>query len=83
MDSIQGDISGWMNVSDPLDNTLSFNASGLVEMMSTKAGSIWGGYLMPWDKWVFAVEVGQRYLVENTTLGIPAMFQSEGQKRAS
>ena len=76
--SIQGDIDGWMNVSDPLDDTLTYNASGLVDMMSTKAGSIWGGYLMPWDKWVFAVEVGQRYLMENTTLGIPAMFQSEG-----
>ena len=77
-DSIQGDISGWMNVSDPLDDTLTYNESGLVDMMSTKAGSIWGGYLMPWEKWVFAVEVGQRYLMENTTLGIPAMFQSEG-----
>jgi len=47
-------------------------------MMNTKAGSIWGGYLMPLDKFVFAVNVGQKYLMENTTLGIPAMFQSEG-----
>ena len=78
---IQGDIDGWMNVSDPLDDTLTYNASGLVEMMATKAGSIWGGYLMPWDKWVFAATVGQRYLMENTTLGIPAMFQSEGERQ--
>ncbi|KZV72163.1 glycoside hydrolase family 3 protein [Peniophora sp. CONT] len=75
---IQGDINGWMNVSDPLDNTLVFNQTGLEAMMDWKAGAIWGGYLMPWEKWVFAQETGQRYLVENTTLGIPAIFQTEG-----
>lgn len=46
--------------------------------MATKSGAIWAGYLMPWDKLVYAINVGQKYLVENTTLGIPAMFQSEG-----
>ena len=71
-------MDGWMDLSDPLDDTLTYNASGLVDMMTTKGGSIWGGYLMPWDKFVFAVGVGQRYLVGSTTLGIPAMFQSEG-----
>ncbi|KAJ3857876.1 glycoside hydrolase family 3 protein [Lentinula lateritia] len=75
---IQGDIDGWMNTTDPLDNTLVFNQSGLEDMMSTKAGSIWGGYAMPYEKFVFALNVGQKYLMENTTLGIPAMFQSEG-----
>ncbi|KAI0059329.1 glycoside hydrolase family 3 protein [Artomyces pyxidatus] len=75
---IQGDIDGWMNMTDPLDDTKTFNQSGLVDMMSTKAGAIWGGYLTPWDKFVYAVNVGQRYLMENTTLGIPAIFQSEG-----
>ncbi|KAJ3760101.1 glycoside hydrolase [Lentinula raphanica] len=63
---------------NPLDNTLVFNQSGLEDMMSTKAGSIWGGYAMPYEKFVFALNVGQKYLMENTTLGIPAMFQSEG-----
>lgn len=29
-DSIQGDMNGWMNFNDPLDNTHTFNASGLV-----------------------------------------------------
>ncbi|KAI0915479.1 hypothetical protein AcV5_003688 [Taiwanofungus camphoratus] len=67
-----------MNVSDPLDDTKTYNASGLVEMMAQKAGAIWGGYLMPWDKWVYGITVGQRYLMENTTLGIPAIVQSEG-----
>lgn len=28
--SIQGDIDGWMNTDNPLDNTLVFNESGLV-----------------------------------------------------
>ena len=55
-----------------------WTASIKVEELTYKAGAIWGGYLMPWDKWVFAAEVGQRYLMENTTLGIPAIFQSEG-----
>ncbi|KAJ6603031.1 glycoside hydrolase superfamily [Mycena sp. CBHHK59/15] len=75
---IQGDMNGWMNLNDPLDDTKTFNQTGLEEMMRLKGGSIWGGYLVPWDKFVFAVNVGQKYLMENTTLGIPAMFQSEG-----
>ncbi|TFK70501.1 glycoside hydrolase [Pluteus cervinus] len=76
---LQGDMNGWMtNLNDPSDNTKSFNRTGLVEMMRLKGGSIWGGYLMPWDRFVYGVEVGQRYLMENTTLGIPALIQSEG-----
>ncbi|KAK0451186.1 glycoside hydrolase family 3 protein [Desarmillaria tabescens] len=75
---IQGDINGWMNTTDPLDNTLTFNQTGLEEMIRLKGGSIWAGYAMPWEKFVFAIETGQRYLMENTTLGIPALFQSEG-----
>ncbi|KAK0200569.1 glycoside hydrolase superfamily [Desarmillaria ectypa] len=75
---IQGDISGWMNTKDPLDNTLTFNQTGLEEMVRLKGGSIWAGYAMPWEKFAFAIETGQRYLMENTTLGIPALFQSEG-----
>lgn len=99
-------------MTDPLDNTLVFNQTGLVcrtlrfhfcvthiasqeDMMSTKSGAIWcvfyptafpifltfhdrGGYLTPYTKFVYAVTVGQKYLMENTTLGIPAMVQSEG-----
>lgn len=75
---IQGDINGWMNTTDPLDDTLTFNQTGLEEMVRLKGGSIWAGYAMPWEKFAFAIETGQRYLVENTTLGIPALFQSEG-----
>ncbi len=93
--SIQGDLDGWMNLDDPLDDTLTYNQTGLVrttryisppvahfllqeQMMAQKSGSIWGGYLTPYDKFVYGVTIGQKYLMENTTLGIPAMFQSEG-----
>lgn len=93
--SIQGDLDGWMNLNDPLDDTLTYNQTGLVGttkyisspiayflsqelMMAQKSGSIWGGYLTPYDKFVYGVTIGQKYLMENTTLGIPAMFQSEG-----
>ncbi|KAH7904285.1 family 3 glycoside hydrolase [Hygrophoropsis aurantiaca] len=75
---IQGDIDGWMNMTNPLDNTLTYNETGLVEMMEYKSGAIWAGYLAPWDKIVYAITVGQQYLMENTTLGIPAIIQSEG-----
>ncbi|QRW14954.1 glycoside hydrolase family 3 protein [Ceratobasidium sp. AG-Ba] len=75
---IQGDINGWMNMTDSADNTLTYNATGLVQMMKYKAGSIWAGYSATYDKLAYAINVGQKYLMENTTLGIPAMFQSEG-----
>ncbi|KAG5351352.1 hypothetical protein C0989_006867 [Termitomyces sp. Mn162] len=48
------------------------------EMIRLKGGSIWAGYLTPYEKLVYAINVGQHYLMENTTLGIPALFQSEG-----
>ncbi|KAJ7983164.1 glycoside hydrolase superfamily [Mycena polygramma] len=75
---IQGDLDGWMNLTDPLDDTKTFNQTGLEEMVRLKGGSIWAGYLTPWDKLVFGITVGQKYMMENTTLGIPALIQSEG-----
>lgn len=42
--------------------------------MRLKGGSIWAGY----ENLAYAVNIGQRYLMENTTLGIPALIQSEG-----
>ena len=48
--------------------------------MRLKGGNLWAGYLTPYEKFVYAVEVGQRYLMENTTLGIPALIQSEGKR---
>ena len=47
-------------------------------MLDAKGGMIWAGYQTPYDKFVYGVEIGQRYLMENTTLGIPALVQSEG-----
>ncbi|KIJ59755.1 glycoside hydrolase family 3 protein [Hydnomerulius pinastri MD-312] len=75
---IQGDIDGWMNMTDPLDNTLTYNQTGLEQMIESKSGAIWAGYLAPWDKIVYAITIGQKYMMENTTLGIPAIIQSEG-----
>ncbi|KAJ7620968.1 glycoside hydrolase superfamily [Roridomyces roridus] len=75
---IQGDLKFWMDLDDPLDDTKTFNQTGLEETVQTKGGSIWAGYLAPWDKLVYGITVGQKYMMENTTLGIPAMFQSEG-----
>ena len=47
-------------------------------MMEYKAGVIWAGYLAPWNKIAYAIYTSQKYLMENTTLDIPAIFQSEG-----
>jgi len=47
--------------------------------MEYKAGAIWAGYQAPWDKIAYAITIGQQYLMENTTLGIPAIMQSEGE----
>lgn len=33
---IQGDISGWMNMTDPLDDTHTFNATGLALTFAQK-----------------------------------------------
>lgn len=46
--------------------------------MRLKGGSIWAGYSTPYDKLVYGVQVAQEYLRYNTTLGIPALIQSEG-----
>lgn len=65
-------------MSDPLDDTKVYNQTGLEETMRLMSGAIWGGYLAKWDKLVYGITVGQKYLMENTTLGIPALFQTEG-----
>ncbi|KAH7099310.1 glycoside hydrolase superfamily [Auriculariales sp. MPI-PUGE-AT-0066] len=78
---IQGDIggtNGWMNFTDPYDNTLTHNETALAATLKTRAGSVWAGYLAPYEKFVYGVTVGQKYLMEQTRLGIPALVQSEG-----
>ncbi|KAL2010358.1 hypothetical protein VTN00DRAFT_6165 [Thermoascus crustaceus] len=70
---IQGDIANWMNTTSG-----AFNYSGLVENMETKAGMFYVGYPVPWDWIATNVKRAQDYLLENTTLGIPALVQTEG-----
>ncbi|KAF8860602.1 glycoside hydrolase [Acephala macrosclerotiorum] len=70
---VQGDISNWINVTDN-----SFNASGLVWNMETRGGQFYVGYPVP-QQWIAeGVKTAQDYLLHNTTLGIPALVQSEG-----
>jgi beta-glucosidase len=61
-----------------LQITLTSARAGLALQLTQKGGSIWAGYLTPWPKLAYALDVGQRWLMENTTLGIPALAQSEG-----
>ncbi|KAF2870898.1 glycoside hydrolase superfamily [Massariosphaeria phaeospora] len=70
---IQGDISNWINTT-----TNAFNYSGLVWNMDQRAGQFYVGYPMP-QSWISAgIRKAQDYIVENTTLGIPALVQTEG-----
>jgi beta-glucosidase len=72
---VQGDIANWINFNDN-----SFNQTGLEWSMATRGGTF---YIGPYtqDKVsvvVDGIEKGQDYLMHNTTLGIPALVQSEG-----
>lgn len=69
----QGDISNWRNMTDG-----SFNASGLVWNMATRAGQFYVGYPVAQQLISDGVRQAQDYLMHNTTLGIPALVQSEG-----
>lgn len=70
---MQGDISNWINAT-----TNAFNQSGLVANMDMKAGQFYVGYPVP-QQWVAeGVKIAQDYLMQNTTLGIPALVQTEG-----
>ncbi|KAL5041918.1 hypothetical protein BDW71DRAFT_190951 [Aspergillus fruticulosus] len=69
---IQGDITNWMDA-----DTGEFNYTGLEENMKIKAGMFYVGYPVPWDWIATNVKRAQDYLLENTTLGIPAFVQTE------
>ena len=70
---MQGDISNWINTT-----TNAFNYTGLVDNMNLKAGSFYVGYPVP-QQWIRqGVKRAQDYLMQNTTLGIPALVQTEG-----
>nr|GAT49999.1 glycoside hydrolase family 3 protein [Mycena chlorophos] len=70
---IQGDIY-IANPNEPLDDTLAYN----LNMNTHMSGSIWAGYLMPWDKLVFAINTVQQYFLENTTL-VAGVIRSEAE----
>ncbi|KAJ5378689.1 hypothetical protein N7509_011808 [Penicillium cosmopolitanum] len=70
---MQGDITNWMN-----QTSGAFNYTGLVTNMEMKAGSFYVGYPVAWDWIADNIKRAQDYLVQNTTLGIPAITQTEG-----
>ena len=70
---VQGDISNWINTT-----TNAFNLTGLEWNMATRAGQFYVGYPVS-QHWIAdGVKRAQEYLIQNTTLGIPALVQSEG-----
>jgi beta-glucosidase len=70
---IQGDISNWINTT-----TNAFNSSGLEWNFDVRAGQFYVGYPML-PEWISGgIKIGQDYLMHNTTLGIPALTQTEG-----
>ncbi len=68
-----GDIRNWLN-----DTTGVFNSSGLVDNMKTKAGCFYIGTVADRSWLTENIKRGQDYLLHNTTLGIPALVQTEG-----
>jgi beta-glucosidase len=70
---IQGDISNWINTT-----TNAFNSSGLEWNFQKRAGQFYVGYAMP-PEWISeGTKRAQEYIIHNTTLGIPALVQTEG-----
>jgi beta-glucosidase len=70
---IQGDISNWINTT-----TNAFNSTGLVWNFEKRGGQFYVGYPIE-QSWIAdGIKIAQDYLVHNTTLGIPALVQTEG-----
>lgn len=70
---IQGDLTSWINQTND-----AFNETGLVWSMENRAGFFYVGYPIA-QQWISeGIKVAQDYLIKNTTLGIPALVQSEG-----
>lgn len=70
---IQGDFSNWIDV-----DTGDFNETGLIWNMENRASQFYVGYPIEWSLVTKGVKLAQDYLINNTTLGIPAFVQSEG-----
>ncbi|GAB1197510.1 hypothetical protein APSETT444_006806 [Aspergillus pseudonomiae] len=69
---IQGDITNWMN-----ETTGEFNLTGLEWSTKMRGGMFYVGYPVPWDFIADNVKRAQDYILQNTTLGIPAIVQTE------
>ncbi|KAL1649684.1 hypothetical protein SLS61_006340 [Didymella pomorum] len=70
---IQGDISNWINTT-----TNAFNATGIAWNFEKRGGQFYVGYPVE-QQWIASgVKRGQDYIQHNTTLGIPALVQTEG-----
>ncbi|KAK6336559.1 hypothetical protein TWF696_002107 [Orbilia brochopaga] len=70
---MQGDMSNWLNI-----NTGVYNRTALEANFEYKQGSFYVGFPIPWDWAARGITLGQKYLVEETRLGIPAFVQTEG-----
>ncbi|KAF8453734.1 glycoside hydrolase family 3 protein [Kalaharituber pfeilii] len=70
---MQGDMANWMN-----SETGEFNATGLEVSMEYKRGAFYVGQPVDWECLAVNIERAQKWLLENTTLGIPALIQTEG-----
>lgn len=57
---------------------LIFNSSGLEWSMTNRSGQFYVGIFAPQQWLADAIKLGQEYLIHNTTLGIPAIVQTEG-----
>ncbi|KAF4626149.1 hypothetical protein G7Y89_g12012 [Cudoniella acicularis] len=68
----EGDIAMWMNLTD---NT--FIPAGL-KVLELHSGQFYVGHTMPPSWLAENIKIGQDYLLHNTTLGIPALVQTEG-----
>ncbi|KAF8423254.1 putative beta-glucosidase [Tirmania nivea] len=66
-------MSNWMN-----QETGEFNASALEDNMVYKRRAFYVGQPVDWETLAWNIERGQKWLLENTTLGIPALIQTEG-----
>ncbi|KAL4874741.1 glycoside hydrolase superfamily [Aspergillus karnatakaensis] len=69
---VQGDLTNWLDA-----ETGAFNYSGLEWNMRERAGMFYVGHPIPWDWLATGIKRAQDYLIENTTLGIPAFVQTE------
>jgi beta-glucosidase len=70
---IQGDISNWINTT-----TNAVNVTGLKWNFEKRGGQFYVGYPIE-QSWIAnGIRMAQDYIMHNTTLGIPALVQTEG-----